>query len=639
MRVIVRPIAVALVVCCSCPGARGQESQRGPESGTADSLRRVNAASILFDRNLNTFNWVGRLAIDTSFARTRFTAGAQLLANIIQPEGGAGRSSESTQQNLMLGIRHPVTEFASVDARWSSLVFADNRGIGLNNASSHTALAGVTLFPVDGLSLTPLGGYRWERQGELQDRGAAYGLEAELLPADLDGYRFSGSGRLRRDAIAPRVLENHAAQLGIYKPFGALSRDSLDIGFLQTRREFYSQGDSAIESRTDRYFSLANLLAYEVISNVMASVFVNVGSRVLDKEQRTLMDAAYSPTNFNTQIEEFRLDAYVQAEYHSSTDAAAALLRLAYSERSETHRAQPSEGMPSNIAVLFAERNREEQTKDNLARRVSLTGGVALPLFSATRLFLSGSAGILRYDTPSELNFEDRDELLIAVTLGLYHTFSRSLEAMVTLDGTMSHLVYLLKERSANNNINRVLRLSPRTIWRPAPWISTSNAFEVLANYTVYDFEQQVALVRSFSYRQFSWIDSTQVEFTPAVGLDFFAYLKLYERGLLRWDEFRERTENSYIDRTMALQLRFSPSASTMFAVGLRYFSQSRYLFKDGMKSPDSFTSSVGPTCAIRWLIGSHSRLQFQGWYERRRQPDGTFRSLASMTMHLYFHL
>ena len=110
-----------------------------------------------------------------------------------------------------------------------------------------------------------------------------------------------------------------------------------------------------------------------------------------------------------------------------------------------------------------------------------------------------GSIGILRYDTPSDQNLEDRDELLVALTLSTWHSVSRSLELGVVLDGTVDHLVYLLKERSANNNYNRVLRLSPRTIYRPAPWLYSLNAFEVLANYPVYDFEQQLPSVKSFS--------------------------------------------------------------------------------------------------------------------------------------------
>jgi hypothetical protein len=640
----VRSITTILLIAATGYAASAQESQREGDlpQGTSDSLRHANTASILFDRNLNTFNWIGRLSLDTSFTRTHVKVGAQILANIIQPEPGSAAgvgTSESTQGNFTFGIHEPLSDVTGIDARWSSLVFADSRGIGLSNAASHTALLGMSYMPLDALSLTPLGGYRWDRQGDIQDRGAALGLEAELFPVDLDGYRFTGTGQLHRDAVSPRVLENHAGQLSVFKQFGISSHDSLDLSFAQTRREFYSRGDSAIESRTDRYFSIANMLAFEVVNNVMASLFVNVGSRLLDKDERTLTDLAISPTSFNTQIEEFRLDTYVQLAYHTDDNATSALIRLGLSERSESHRAKAPDDMPANVAVLFGERNRQEQTKDNTADRVAFTGAIALPFSRSTMFLLSGSSGILRYDTPSDLNLEDRDELLVVLTLGLQHRFTSSLEALVTLDGTLSHLVYLLKERSANNNYNRILRLSPRTTWRPVSWFSTVNAFEVLANYTVYDFEQQAALVRSFSYRQFSLIDSTQVGITNRVGLDFFTYLKLYERGLLNWDEFRERTENSYVDRTFALQLRFRPEDVTEFAVGIRYFSQSRYVFKDGLKSPDSFTSSVGPTCAIRWSIGPHSRLQFQGWYERRRQTDGSLRSLASMTMHLYLHL
>ncbi len=637
----VRFTALVLIVATALCRATGQESQRESEltTGTPDSLRPRNSASILFDRNLNTFTWSGLLRLDTSAARTRISVGAQLLANIVQPEGGSGRASESTQGNLRLSVSHPLTDFAALTTRWSSLTFADNRGIGLSNAFNHIVLAGVSFLPSQDLTLTPLGGYRWDGQGGLHDEGMALGLDADLRPLDLDGYLFSGLATLRRDAVTPRILENHNAQLGVYKPFGDFSRDSLDLRFTQTRREFYSRGDSAIESRTDRIFSLANLLSYEIARSLVSSIFVSISTRLLDKDERTLFDAARSPTTFDTQIEEFHLDTYVQVAYETDDRFTSTLLRLGYSERSEAHRAKTPEVMAPNIAVLFGERNRQEQTKDNYARRVGLTGALMHRLFSATDLMLAGSAGILRYDTPSDLNYEDRDELLVALSIGLHHVFSPVLEAQFTLDGTLSHLVYLLKERSANNNHNRVLRLAPQTIWRPTPWLVTRNTFEVLANYTVYDFEKQLALVQSFSYRQFSWIDTTRVEFTSRIGLDFFTYLKLYERGSLKWEEFREKTENAYVDRTLAIQMRFSPEEAAVFAVGIRYFSQSRYVFVEGVRTPDAYTSSIGPTCAVRWMIGPHSRLRFEGWYERRKQPDGLFRSLATFAAHIYFQI
>ena len=74
-----------------------------------DSTLRVNTASILFDKNLNTFNWLGRLTVDTVVARTRIGVAASYLSNIIQTDDvqpGAARTSESTQQNFRLdGVR------------------------------------------------------------------------------------------------------------------------------------------------------------------------------------------------------------------------------------------------------------------------------------------------------------------------------------------------------------------------------------------------------------------------------------------------------------------------------------------------------------------------------------------------------
>lgn len=635
-------IAMVCLVSSVPEGATAQESQREADlsPGTPDSLRRMNTASILFDQNLNTFNWIGRLAVDTTIAGTRIAVGSQYLANIIQLEGaapGTARFSESSQQQIHLLLGRRLSTTTEALARWSSLVYSDNKGIGLSNASSHSVLAGLDLVPLPLLTVTPLAGYRWDRQGDIRDRGPSLDMGADIYGLDIDGYRIGGSAHLRKDFMDPRTLEDYNGGIGVEKPFGPVSRDSLALGFLRTRREFYTLGDSAIESRIDRFFSLANVLEYEVNRNTTAGVFVQIGGRALDKDQRRILGPQTVPP-FDTKIEEFRLDTHIKGQYRSDDGRTEGMMRFAYAERSESHRAKKPDTLPPNIEVLYEVRDRQEQTKDNLTRHVALAGTFVLPLSFSDRFSIAGFGSILRYDTPSEQNLEDRDELLVALTLGTSLRVSRYLDLAIMLDGTLSHLVYLLKERSANNNINRVLRLYPRTIFRPASWFTTTNAFEVLANYTVYDFEQQAAQVRSFSYRQFALVDSTRLEFTHRIGLDFFAYLKLYERGQLKWEEFSERTENAFVDQTLACQVRFSPAFGTLFALGVRYFSQARYLFQDGVRHQDMFSSSLGPTCAIAWEIGLHSRMDFRGWYEHRKYADGTVRSLASMTMQLILH-
>jgi hypothetical protein len=366
----------------------------------------------------------------------------------------------------------------------------------------------------------------------------------------------------------------------------------------------------------------------------LATLYVSVSSRGLDKDIRPMPNAPEQPDRFDTRIEEFRLDAMAQVDFAPpDPDDLAGYLRMGFTERDERHRAKQPEELTPPLSVLFNQRSRQEESKDNLANRTSLSGLLSAPLSRSDRVTLSGGAGILRYDTPSEQNVEERDELLVAALAATEHRISPALEIGVRLEGTMTHVVYILKERSANNNINRVLRLAPRTLFRPFRWLATANAFEVLANYTVYDFEEQVASIRSFSYRQFSWIDSTVIQLTGRIGLHLSLFLKLYERGQLKWEEFEERTENAFADRTIGVQLRFAAGAGTVFALGWQYFSQSRYAFEGGEKFLAGFQRSTGPTCALIYDAAARGRVYFRGWLEHRKQIDGTARLFTSMTL------
>lgn len=621
----------------SAPSA-SQESVRPTETGAADSVRRMNAASLLFDRNFNTYTWMGRVAMDTTAGGIRFGILQHYTANIIQLESQSAPSRsklQSSQEDLALFIRAPASTWVMPRFQWSSLNYSDNKGTGLNSASTYTLAGGADFALLPWLMMTPLAGYRWDTQAGIRDRGPMYSLSATVPALEADGYQISGSGQYRVDRLDPRTLEGHAARMEIQKSFSRLTRDSLDMTFTRSRREFYAVADSNIESRAENVFSVANRLDYDIDPSVTTTIFFAVNGRVLDKDLRNWNAVGASDAPLNTRIDEFRFDTYIQTSYQRDNGRAAGWLRLFYSERTESHAAKrPSVSSPA-IELRFGERNRQEQLKDNSARRTLLSGALDVPLSLSDRISLTGSAGILRYDTPSDLNVEDRDELLVALTLATSHRISPVLELGVVVDGTLGHTVYLLKERSANNTINRVLRLSPRVIFRPVSWITSLNAFEVLANYTVYDFERQLASVKSFSYRQFGLVDSTAFDVTHRLGVDVFAYLRVYERGQLKWSEFREHTENSAVEETYALQVRFMPDRGSLFAAGFRYFGQSRYIYAGGARVLESFLSSVGPTCAISWEPGRHSRIQFRGWYERRRQPDGSVRPLSTLTLNL----
>lgn len=617
-------------------------SQERLDSGLpfADSLARRNTASILFERNLNTFNWAGAVWIDTAAFGNRIRLSENFTSNIILLEaaGSPPQRLRSDHNQMMMQIQRPIDETVALRGQWSSLVYSDRKAVGLSTASINSVLGGFDYAPVPWLVFSPLAGHRWDNQIDVRDRGLSYLIGARTRNVDIDGYQIAGSAQVARDMLDPRVLERHFARFGAQKTFLGRTRDSLETGFSRTRREFYTSASGALESRSENIFSLVNLLDYEFEKEFLTSFFVSVYSRSLKKDYRPILDNARAPAQYNTGIDELRLDAYVQGVYRSDAGPAASL-RFSHSERAERHFARGAvSGFVRDTSITpLTERQAQdqEQTKDNLARRTSLAGTLEWPASYSDTLWVSGATSILRYDTPSEANVEDRDELLVAVSLSSSHQVSQYLHLTLTLDGNLNQIVYLFGERSANNNINRVLRFSPRALYKPLSFLTIMNRFEVLANYTVYDFEELAGDVRSFSYRQFAWVDSTSLELSGSIGLDFFLYLKLYDRGQLNWREFKERRENSFADKTYAVQVRYKPEPGMLFALGLRYFSQTRYAYSGEERSLDSFLRSVGPTCIILWQVSPYSEVGLRGWYEHRRLADGATQSLANMTLNI----
>lgn len=617
MNRIIQICAVALLLVAE---ARGQEPSRIPDLGTEDSIRSVhlNSASIALERNLNTFSWVGRMLIDTTAWGTIVRLNDQNTSNVILLDGSSSltRKLKSNQQNLSLLLGRRLAHNLTSEIQWTSLIYSDNKSVGLGAATFHSALGGVEYYPDDAVSVTPLVGYRWDNQVGIRDRGISYTLAGQTHGIDLDGYQLTGDAQFHEDRLNPRVLQRHFAHLGALKFFSENSRDSLDVGYSRNQREFYGVIDGNIESRIENALSFSNLLDYELDSHLLTSLMVNVFSRSLDKNLRhfsTIRDTL----RFNTAIDEFRLDTYVQTTYRSEDGSTVASVRVGHGERNEQHRATAVFNAVNPEFLLNDQDNKESQ-KNNLTRSTSLSGELQLPLSSSDKFFFSASTSILRYDTPSIDNNDDRDELLIAISMGTTHHINRYLDLRININGALSHVVYLFSEQSGNNNRNRVLRLAPSATYRPTKHIISANTFEVLANYTVNDFGEQISSVQSFSYRQFGWLDSSSIQMNRRIGLDFFGYLKLYERGQLKWSDFSERLENSFVDKTISSQIRFSPEEGLMFALGLRYFSQSRYAYAGGSRSLDTYIRSIGPTCLISWDIAHYSRVTFKGWYEYR---------------------
>ena len=254
-------------------------------------------------------------------------------------------------------------------------------------------------------------------------------------------------------------------------------------------------------------------------------------------------------------------------------------------------------------------------------------------------LSLTASTSLLRYDTPRADNDDDRDELAYILSCSYYSRFSRHLTMRIFIDANLAHLVYLESTRSADNTWNRILRLSPRLEYIPSDAVTSVNTFEVLANYTSYDFEYPSSPIRSFVFRQFGFNDSTAIDLTGRLGIDLYGVLKLYERGELQWAEFQERPVTYFDERTIMGSFRYRFPGGLLFSVGIRYFNQSRFAYAGSERTLDQRLRSIGPVTAIEWLIGNRTSYSLKGWYEDQLQTGAPNRGFVTMTMSLAVHL
>jgi hypothetical protein len=638
-KVLILAIVAATLLLGNVVAAQ-EEYGRVTVEPRGDSLAVPNESGLRFERNLNTYSWIGRMRLEQSLGLWGIRVRELFRSTIIKTD----QKFIKDDQSLSLVLTRKLSERVALQFDAASLVLSDNRSIGINRASIHSGLVGAKFQLQGGGTLMPSIGVKSDNQTGQRDHGLSYRVTSQIGELDLSGYRTSFYGQFSEDRITPRKGESHVAALTVGKTFLEQTRDSLTVQFYRNRRDFYFPADSLvaisfgvtnnIEQRIENILDVTNQLNYGIGKNILLLFNTSLRQRGIAKNINYKNAATPLETLFDTEISEFKFDSYVQGQYQS--DRTGISLRLAYGERDEDHEAKSFQGADRG---QFDLRQRSERRKNNSMRRTALSGNLQHRFSRANVFTLSAFASLLRYDTPSSENTDDRDELLMIFGFFDQQSLGKNLTFSLSADAVLNHIVYLFSDRSANNNWNRVLRLSPRIVFRPSASLRTTNAFEVLANYTVYDFEEQVFSVRSYSFRQYSLLDSTTYELSRRVALDFSARVKLYEQGQLRWKEFRERPINYFEDRTFFGQFRYTPSTAVSVAVGFRYFSLTRFRYEERERVFENRLTNYGPTCLIQWSMDETTRVVVSGWYEVQDQTGGLAHSISNIALNIVLGL
>jgi hypothetical protein len=604
------------------------------------SGRDSNQVSLGFDHNAYTYLWNLGLGLGYSTESLYSSFTNTSTRSLIDQSALTVRDANTLSFALIQRLSRPLA--VRVDAQ--SFVTSDNQSFSQGTTGQHSAAAGIVVMPISQIAIAPMIGARIDKQQEFSDEGPLYKLLVDTDTLDVEGYQTLGMVHLAESDLSPRRFRNDAADLFLFKEFAPGSLDSMRVRWTANRWDFYIPADNTIRetfgvaanirSRTEDAYTLTNALFYGASGPLSTRFTTTVESRSITNAYRYQPVSVLAAIPFTTNVQEFKIEGGLSAVYKAP--GIESMLGFFVGERDEKHSIETIDGVDNSFQQ---QRAHQEERLNNTALTTNLQGSLALGLSDRDSLIVNASSGIMRYDTPDTLNTDDRDELLMTYSIEERHRLGDYATIGLTAEATLGHTVYLSGEKSANNNWNRIFRIAPYCIAQPAEGMTNSARFEVLANYTVFDFELLIPTVKSYSYRQVAIIDSFSYDMTRRIGVDAFGIIRVYDRGELRWREFSERPLQEVQEVTFSPQLRFNMKEDMICAAGIRSFAQKRFRYTNGERFFESTYYSIGPTASFSLRLSPRSFFELRGWREYQKQTGSGARAMSNVTLSVRYLL
>ena len=601
----------------------------------------LNKLSTKFDKQLNTYILNSDIFYNKSFGSFSFKVSEDYNSTFIK----SANKSIKDEHFFSMTSAYKLKPFLNIGFSALNNILSDNRKIEINQASESNIILFSQLIPEERIYVTPYFGYTNNRQIGENDYGYMYGIEGLVNRLEISNMDITSQLKLKNEDISPRKNADRYFNLYVANSFDKDVLNLINFRFTQNRSDFYYKADlltseffhitNNIQNRIETNYFLNDHLNYNnIINNVTMDLSGGVNLRSIDRNTRYRSAAiAVSPlfdtkSIFDTRIDELKIALESTINYRTENFNSA--LRLNYFERDEKH---ITKNFPGIDNVFFEERSDEETQKNNNSVRASLSFSGNLFLSQSDRISFSFYQNKLRYDTPSPVNFDDRDEILSILRLKYSKMLTPFFEAFLSAEGTLNHIVYIYSEKSSNNNINRIIKMSAGGNYYGKNFAS-QNSFEVSANYTVYDFEDINPTYRSFSFRQYTATDSSSIKLNNKFGIGFFGYIKLSEQGDLNWASFSTKPNRFLTEIFAEPKFRFNYYPFQLSA-GLRYFVINTYKYSGLIKIIDSKYLSLGPVSEILLNLNETLYLRVYGWYEFITINSQLNRQQANLSMEI----
>lgn len=528
---------------------------------------------------------------------------------------------------------------------WATLAFGRLSYFGQSRVLVQQSLAGVEYRPDARLMLRPMVGVALDqRPGGIidggrtplrSDVGPAVALDAFYRPSVPEPYTMQLEGSGQWYSIQPRrgyTVRADVSAGGRFEDTDLVSR----IGYGAARRDVY-QAVSFLNRGlpTDRLSesieaTSSDTLAFRLgLTSAMTnrlSLTGQLNGAVIRRFIRTHNapdESLFFDTNFSRQA--FDVGFGIRYQDNSRTGSVDVEYGANAEERRLVNVEDEAGSQIAQMSLVLQQANFEQST---MLIRAQLQQDLGRRGYVSAESMVS----ITRRDTPDN-NPDDRDEAYANARATFAYRWSRYLSTDLSVFASRYHTVFLNARRSAENNVQRSLRLRPIVRWSPSAATRVAFRPEIRATYTVDDFTIEGRRPTDQSAREMRFDLDAEHDFGNGLRAIAQAGRSELHLGRLFWNSFAEIPFDTL--RTYNGWLRIRTGDRVVAEVGARTFIRTDYnraltvRYTPSSAEHDDATAMVtrpgrawvrqyGPTAAVNASFG-RSYISLEGWLTFQR--------------------
>lgn len=507
-----------------------------------------------FDKFLNTFQFRGDANVNAYTNYGDFS--------IIQSYNGIGltglSSSFREDENFSFLYRKSLDSNFNLRFKQNWNLSTDTRNIGLNNLERLNGVLLLNFLESENYFIEFGAGVEKNEQVGIKTDGNIIQLNAIAKNIKSEDYLINSNVNLDRLALKDNrnfnlfnaesnliTISDNNNSLEMFAKYRTLERDLISqFNTIENGRLIENRIENRISTGLNFLFEISehlnNSLNFTFDRQFVNKKFndFNIDNRITSVERKLTEDITNAIYNFNINYNDFRQNFTINWLNRTEVNNTTKLFDI----------------LESDLNII---RNQENQ-RDNRSSQIRINGNTFYNLSTKDTLNFSFSNSLLRYDTPSNANNDDRDELNqnIAISYGRNHksSFNNVLNFNLKFEYINNHLIFIKSSRSALNNVNRILKLTP-SVYYKNEYLSFKPEFDLTANYTIYDFENTTSGIRSFSFRQIAYRDSVNIKLLDRFEIDFNIFYRYFERGIFFNKTFAELPQNSNLEQFVKLMI------------------------------------------------------------------------------------